>query len=213
MLYSPPRIGQSFVLGALGLDGKETIQYVELPLDRTPTLQRGRMRSFGYGNPRAHPSFAAARDGNVYVTPGDEYQVLALDPEGSPRWAVRVAWERPTMPQGLRRTVLESVRRSFPDVTESEINYLDRLPSVSRLAVDGEGRLFVYPYVPPDPSADGVVDVPVDVYSSDGEHLFSGMVPNRGWRRANGDFVYGAGRDSVSDEYRVFRWRLVEPFE
>ena len=203
---------QNLAAATLLLDGTETVQYIDLPLDRTPTLQRGARRSFGYGNPRAYPSFAADQGGNIYITPGDEYQVLALAPDGAARWAMRVAWQRRALPQGVKDAVVDRLRQGVPDVTESEVNFLDRLPSVSRMVVDGAGRLFVYPYVL-DEGREGVFDVPVDVYAPDGERLFAGMIPNRGWRRSRGEFVFGAGSDRVTCESRVFRWRLVVPFE
>ncbi len=214
---------QSFAIGTLGLDGRMIHEFIDLPLDRTPTLQRGRRRSYGFGNPRVTPSFAADRNGDVYIAAGDEYQLLALAADGSRRWALRVAWERSPLSDELRRAVLARVRERTPDVRESEINYIDLQPSISWLAVDGHGRLYVYPYVEttpgrypyPEPESGpvGIVDVPVDVYSPEGEHLFSGMISRRYWQHADGDFVYGVGLHNETGEYRAVRWRLDLPFD
>lgn len=40
------------------------------------------------------PVFAAAANGTVYASAGDEYQVLAVGPNGEAEWALRVAHER-----------------------------------------------------------------------------------------------------------------------
>ena len=58
-----------------------------------------------------------------------------------------------------------------------------------------------------------VADRPVDVFSADGEHLFSGMTSMWRWTGAHGDFVYQARVNDETDEYEIVRYTLVEPFE
>lgn len=56
------------------------------------------------------------------------------------------------------------------------------------------------------------IDRLVDVYSAEGERLFSGMISISGWTGARGDHVYRPGTDRVTGEVEVERIRLVEPF-
>ena len=66
---------------------------------------------------------------------------------------------------------------------------------------------------------------PVDVFSSDGELLFTGTIPVRRrvtitgeydealrWQDAVGDYIYRVEADPKTDEHRVVRYRLMEPF-
>ena len=74
---------------------------------------------------------------------------------------------------------------------------------------DGQGRIYVFPYVPRTWDRD---DRPVDVYSPAGERLFAGMIPERSWLRSQGDFIYGIEVDAATDQARVLRYRLLAPF-
>lgn len=53
---------------------------------------------------------------------------------------------------------------------------------------------------------------PVDVFSVDGERLFSGFLRTR-WEAAYGDFVYSYEQSAPDGEWRVVRYRLAEDFE
>ncbi|MGD8817073.1 MAG: hypothetical protein PVJ51_07795, partial [Acidobacteriota bacterium] len=71
------------------------------------------------------------------------------------------------------------------------------------------GHLYVFPFIP---GSWDRPEQPVDVYSTDGEHLFSGMIPMVRWESARGDYVYGIRRDPDTDESTAVRYRLIEPF-
>ena len=55
--------------------------------------------------------------------------------------------------------------------------------------------------------------VPVDIYSPEGERLFSGMIAIEDWDSAMGDHVFRIETDPTTEEQVVVRYRLVEPFE
>jgi len=48
--------------------------------------------------------------------------------------------------------------------------------------------------------------------ASDGQRVFTGTIPDIRWSRAYGDHVYRVGLDPETDEYRVWRHRVVAPF-
>jgi len=141
--------------------------------------------------PRA-PRVANTPSGDVYVVRGDRYQVLALDAEGN----------------------------SAPSI----FDWPENIPALSALSVDGHGHLWVFPYLHlTSDSESGATpsppeDVPVDVYSRDGDQLFSGLIRSDGWveggwRAAHGDFVFTLRQRPDNEEMAVFRYRLVEPFD
>jgi hypothetical protein len=185
------------------------------------------------------PAFAATAGGDLYLTPSDEYQVLALEVTGEPRWALRVAWQRrqPTERDisaylhGLRELgATPEEREWFSQRRRDQIGVLGPWPALAEINVDGRGHLYVFPEVTRFP---GTYDEgPVDVYSAEGEHLFSGLIhtkpittgrlafalalpsmPRRAsWGAAHGDCVYTIEEDEDSGEAVVVRYRLVEPF-
>jgi hypothetical protein len=164
----------------------------------------------GVARPDGDPIFAASRDGTVYATAGTEYQILSLDPEGSTRWALRVAHERVPFTDEDRTRILDLLRNNIPDLDDSGTQWPDRIGSIGDLAVDGHGHLYVYamqPLYAPTPEL-----VAVDVYAPDGERLFAGMAPPFRWTDAAGDFVYGTRRNEQTEEDEPVRYRLVEPF-
>lgn len=159
--------------------------------------------------PRPFPSFAASSRGDVYVTDASEYQVFAFDPEGEPRWAMRIAHRPTELNDDLVEQALETARNRRPETSRGDLIWPDRLPALSHLSVDGHGHLYVYPYFR---RGEELEERPVDVYSPDGELLFSGMILDRRWDNADGDYVFAAGSDRVTGELLVWRWRLEEPF-
>ena len=169
-------------VSSFDLDGAFNTTYVELP------LKPGEWPA---------PEFAASRDGMVYVTATREYQVLAMAQDGQARWALRIAWPRPS-PDEIAD--LDHVRVELPE---------DRMLALTHLAVDGHGHLYVYPY----DTAEGASPLlPVDVYTPDGERIFSGMIDDMRWVKARGDHVYVPIFDIGTGEHHVVRYRLVEPF-
>ncbi len=169
-------------VSSFALDGQWLTTYLELPLK--PGVWPA-------------PEFAASRDGMVYVTATREYQVLAMARDGQARWALRTAWPRPRPDEIVN---LDAVRVELPEA---------RMSALSHLAVDGHGHLYVYPY---DTSEGSSPLLPVDVYSADGERLYSGMIDDTRWAKALGDHVYVPTFDRRTDEHHVVRFRLVEPF-
>lgn len=158
---------------------------------------------------RPFPSFSASSRGDVYLTDASEYQVYAFDPDGEAKWAMRVAYAAPELSEEIVQRALETARERQPEVTRGELMWPDRLPALSHIAVDGHGHVYVYPYFD---RGEELEERPVDVYSPDGELLFSGMILDRRWDNADGDYVFAAGSDRVTGELLVWRWRLDEPF-
>jgi hypothetical protein len=77
--------------------------------------------------------------------------------------------------------------------------------------VDGQERLYVFPQVSVSGGpSEGLV--PVDVYSPEGDHLFSGLMEQFEWTAASGDLVYGIRVNPQTEEREPVRYRLVEPF-
>ncbi len=78
--------------------------------------------------------------------------------------------------------------------------------------------MFPYVYGPIPPAAGE--KRPVDVYSSEGEHLFSGWIDGRfamiidwpSWSTSQGDYVYGIEEDSTTRDQKLIRYLLAEPF-
>ena len=102
-------------------------------------------------------------------------------------------------------------RTAETDVDQLDIEWPALLSSLSvdSLNLDGHGSLYVFPRVPHDWERE---EHPVDVYSADGDLLFSGLMPTRDWRAAWGDFIFTLERDPVTEEQAVIRYRLVEAF-
>ena len=167
------------------------------------------------GTGQSWPSVAASLEGDVYLTQSDEYQVLAFDAEGSPRWAMRVAMPRPSLFRRDIERTLENVRKRFPDALDSSIDWPAASYALSSLLLDGHGHLYVLPYIPPEFEAQ---EREVDVYSREGERLFAGRIvlPVGGWSgmyAASGDFMFFMSPDAETGEWEVARYRLVEPFD
>ncbi|MGD8816164.1 MAG: hypothetical protein PVJ51_03205, partial [Acidobacteriota bacterium] len=184
---------------------------VEVSYVQVPTIQRGGSRTYFGNMPQAYPRVAVAADGSIYWSRRDEYQILALDPAGAQRWALRIAWTPPPVSRTEIDAIMAMVRESDEDVTESEVNIPEREPAIGDLLVDGHGHLYVFHYVARAGQAPEAV--PLDVYAPDGERLFTGMSPPRSWVHADGDYVWEIGTDPATEENVVRKVRLVEPFE
>jgi len=205
-----------FDVAMFSAEGTETIRYARLPRRRDFLILLG--GGFDVAIPRMTgvPSYAAAPSGNVYATVGEEYQVVAFDPAGSPLWALRTNRQRQAFDEEHKNIVLEGLRSEAPGIGTMQAEWPDFLPSIGRLAVDGHGHLYVFSYVFRDP---GLVEVHsreeevlVEVYSREGERLFAGMMVDGGWSAARGDFVYSLRRNEQTEEQELVRYRLVEPF-
>ncbi|MCH8992842.1 MAG: 6-bladed beta-propeller [Acidobacteria bacterium] len=196
------------------LDGSEDPVYPTLP--HSPPRRVARVDANGLPAPGVStqlgsyvPQHAVGRTGIVYVTASDEYQVLALRPDATALWALRVAWQRPPVTSGQIDKDLERIRQRVPDVGRGEIEWPARHRALAGIRTDSHGHLFVFPFDPSPASSDVVA---VDVYSDDGAQLFSGLMPNLMWVAALNDHVYVIEPNESTGESRVVRYRLVEPF-
>ena len=205
---------QSWVAVSLSQVGEEIHRFIDLPLDRTPSIEYEGRQVFGGGVPRDRPSMAASLQGSVYATPGGAYQVFAFDETGQQRWAMRVAWEREpfAMPDDQVEAIVERLRPSFPNLKASDFNWPKYKPIIRSLLVDGHGHLFVTHYVYDVYESELTAERPVDVYDSDGNVLFHGFMGASYWWVAQRDFVYALEFDGDTGDQRVVRYRLVEPF-
>ena len=173
-----------------------------------------------------YPTIAAGADGPVYLSTLDEYQVLAYEPDGTPRWALRVPWEGEALAEVEIEWLMDFHNQRFPQARRHEIDWPERQFVLGDIKVDGHGRLYVFPYVP---RGSAQRERPVDVYSSAGELLFAGTISgafadlawqaapaygpmlNHVWQAAYGDFIYGVRRDRRTEEWQVVRHRLTWP--
>ncbi len=169
--------------------------------------------------PYSEPQLASSSVGDMYICPADEYQILALNASDGIRWALRTNWPTPLVPQEVFDKRTERLREKQPDYDPSRERWPERMPAVDRIAVDGRGRLYVFPYVfvPRDPMTDAPLnglpqELPVDVYSRAGDRILSGTMRFPGWHAARDEYVYRIETDLDTKELVVVRYRLVEPF-
>ena len=154
------------------------------------------------------PNFAAGPDGTVYLMVGDAYQILALDKTGEALWALHVAWPNQPLAEEDIETAMTALRARAPEATRDAVRWPEHQSSISGIRVDGAGRLYVYPGAPGNSDERGF---PVDVYSPEGELIFSGLIEAGSWRAAWRDYVYGV-RTDAQGEATVVRYRLETPF-
>ena len=170
----------------------------------------------GYGSVPLRAPFprGALADGVVYVTDGIEYQVIAFDLDGEVGWALRSDYVVPSVSEDAKRAVVELLQESIPDLAYQHFTWAERYAAIENLEVDGHGHLWVFPHADRGPETSRVAagPVPVDVYSSEGERLFSGMIAIEGWDAASSDYVYRIETDPDTEEQVAARYRLVEPF-
>ncbi len=181
--------------------------------------------------PIPESDLAVDPSGGVYFSAGAEYQVVRASADGSWDWALRVAWPRLPVTEELIQASLDLLRESVDGAVRSEVGWVDQLPALSvasksvhswdmrhPLRLDGDGNLYVFPFVADDIVL-GPIDRdpgllrPVDVYSPQGELLFAGMMPEISWADAEDDFVYGLKFDRAVEEQRAVRYRLRRPWK
>jgi hypothetical protein len=153
--------------------------------------------------------YTVAAGERVFVTPVNEYQVLAMSDSGTLDWALRVAWERLPYSEFAKQSFVDSMARAFQvedEIKPSDLNWPTPYPAVSAVRTDGAGRLFVFLAIPRESEEPPELQ-PVDVYSPEGEFLVAGAVPNV-WTYARGEHVY-ATRPDDNDEMEVVRYRLM----
>jgi hypothetical protein len=197
------------------LDDRAPLEVAEMPLTLR-TLRRGTTGLIG--NRRV---MTASADGRLYLTNGDEYQVMSWDLTGAPRWALRVAQPRQPYSEAEIENVLAQQRERYPDILRSELEMWEYAPTLRNLLVDGHGHLYVFLHTWVAPFSE-LHDYPIDVYSPAGERLFAGSttleIPGGLWEEpvqvaaAHGDHVYQLELDPAGD-WQIVRYRLEEPFE
>jgi hypothetical protein len=139
----------------------------------------------------------------LYATLNDQYEVLAMDLDGTPIWAVRVAWPLPPYPEGMKTMFAGQAARS--DIDPETLEYPEHDVAVGTARMDGHGRLYVFPNPGEQPEDDPYV--PVDVFSPEGELIVAALGP-ASWSTAHGDHVYFTRHDEESDTWYVVRSRL-----
>jgi len=194
-------------LARLSAEGEQLHSYLSLPVP-----PRQRVGNFvGIPGATPAPSFATSRAGEIYATGGDEYQVVAIDVSGVARWALRVAWKREPFTEEHENGVLSWLEELSPDdAVATGTDWPTQLPALSGLAVDGHGHLYVFPFE--FGFGETGEEREVDVYSRDGERLFTGHMDRALWLDARGDFVYSLRTNEETGELEPVRYRLVEPF-
>ncbi len=155
------------------------------------------------------PAFAVA-DGAIYVTGSATYEIVAFSLDGDPRFVLRVSWNREPIPTNALPDSATRGRRAGramrANVQESRSATLpEHYPALSRMAVDGHGRLYVFPWVS-DPETRS--SFPVDVYGPDGQLLVNGTLPFQGWDDALGDHVYRVEPAPAGPEIVRYQLRL-----
>ena len=163
----------------------------------------------------ANPIYAVGEQGKVYATSADEYQVVAIGPDGTYLWALRAAWPVQLVTEERQQQLIDAY--VAPQEVFADATYLwpERYAAIENLEVDGNGNLWVFPYTyrpyGVDPGADS--PVPVDVYSPEGELLFSGLSPLGAWGAAHVDHVFRIENDGESGEDVVVRYRMAARWE
>jgi len=198
------------VFRRIDLEGTVEHEYMR-PLDNgSPGFSRPNRGSSSRA-PVGSPDLAASAEGDLYFSSGDQYQVLATEVSGEPRWALRVTWPRVPITDAEIDGWMKLVRERMPDASRDEVEWPTHRPALARvgsLRVDGHGNLFVFPTMPP---AWPEGTRPVDVYSPEGALLFAGTMPRVNWRAALGDYIYALETDPDTEEDILVRYRLQVP--
>ena len=215
-----------WIFERLRSDGDALGRYAEAPTFPAHGSVGGRPRTVPAVS--AVPRMAATRDGDVYVTAADKYQVLAFTREGALRWALRVDWPNAPYPASEADRAVEAIEamgRALGDdlsVDRSSIVLPDHAPAISQLRVDAAGRLYLFPWVQrwSGPNDDLDAPRPVDVYSRDGELLFNGQIEARfaihddqspAWMGTHENSVRGLETNPDTQELRLVSYRLSLP--
>lgn len=211
-------------------DGTPLLRYASMPWPRRtidpPVSEITNTEPDAWWVGTVPPAFASGADGNVYLSTFADYQVFAFAADGTMRWALQVDHMRPPIAHVEIDLHMAQHRRRFPSRTESQVDWPARQYALADIKIDGHGHVYVFPYVPKGtPTA---APRPVDVYSADGERLFSGTISGRNfttasatyngpmyevaWQAAVDEIVYGLAENVATGNYEVVRFHLVEPF-
>jgi hypothetical protein len=208
----PPTV--PWLVGRYTQDGEQLAALIELEASMRAYLYTSEVSSV-LSMTFANPVAAFAPGGTVYLTGGGEYQIVAVAPDASPVWALRTTFVPETLSveqkEELRTHRLESMPEAIrAEVANARYVWPDRFAALDNIAADGRGNLFAFPYTYRPPETDPGPDQPVavDVYSSGGAALFSGLTAINGWDAAFGEHVYRLEEDPGSGEQVVVRYRL-----
>jgi hypothetical protein len=164
------------------------------------------------------PTFAVDPRGRIYLSTSEEYEIRAYSVDGSAQWAIRVDWPRESTAERVAMT-REALKGSPNETIERYVAGAPQLEdALGSIRVDGHGHIYVFPTVTRTAHRAFAAQLrlprarPVDVYSRDGEHLFSGAFAGPLWRAALGDHVYYRDTDEETEEALFVRARLNEPF-
>ena len=157
----------------------------------------------------ARVAYAADPDGPVYVTRGDNYQLLAYDADGRAEWALRVAQEPPPFTREMRQKTLD-IYYNPPEVSINDSGWPDSLHTLDRLIVDGRGRLWVYLTEHFNERGETAL---VDIYDREANRLFSGIAPGTYLDAPHDDYFLALVPDPDTEEWQVVRYRAVLPFQ
>jgi len=193
-------------------------EVIRFPVFREPMVSRGSgtnafpMMAMSVSLPYPEHQAVAAAGGEMYATLTSEYQVFSFSANGQMIWALRVPWRRAPIAEEEIEAEVAAIRSTptWADFVRSEYDWPELRPAIDRIAVDGDGNVYITIY--PGPGEDESEQRMVDVYSPEGEHLFSGWISSVYWRSARGDYVYTLESDGQTGDERVVRYRLVEPF-
>lgn len=193
-----------WIAGQYALDARPVAKYVELE-QRTRSYWANEAEAGSIPLRAGYPAGVIGADGRIYITSGVEYQVLAMSPNGTPRWALRVAYVAPAPSDEYKREVVALLRLDSSDVTWPE-----HFATIENLEVDARGNLYVFPHAGrrPENWRQTHERVPVDVYSPEGGRQFAGWSAIEDWDAARGEYVYRIEVDSRTQEHVMARYRV-----
>lgn len=183
-----------------GSDMEQAHEYAAMPF-----LQAYRLPPVAH----ARPIFAVARSGRIYRSTAAAYEISAIDAAAEPLWQLRADVEPPRVTDADIQRAIKAARPGY-EFTRESYDWPEYLPALLFLRVDGHGHLYVYRWVRNDPLA---TVFPVDVFTEDGEHLFSGTIDRKQWLLGRGDLVYGFQDDEASGGRVAVAYRIIEPFD
>jgi hypothetical protein len=165
---------------------------------------------------RDTPLWAVSPTGAVYTAVPDEYEVSAYAADGTPTWVLTTDYAAPALDDADVSRAMEMARWGRRSAKRGDYSWPERFKPLRHLNVDGHGHLFVYLFTRDAAYAEGWrvggSKWMVDVYSRDGERLFTGTIDGPFWMAAQGDYVYSIEEDPETAEYAVTRRRIEEPF-
>lgn len=197
------------------IEGEEISRLLEYPLPRPPGFESRDMRSMfqsmigSIADPRILINVGAGEV--AYISPIQEYQVVALTADGAALWALRVAWPREPFSDAAKQTLVENLP-PMPEGQEplraSDLEWPPLNVALWTISTDGAGRLYVFPQIAADDFSSPFAELerPVDVFSPDGDFIAAGVVRGM-WTSAQGEYVYGP-RENELDEVVIVRYRI-----